>query len=721
VGGGTLDIQTFSDTVGAVTLTSGSITGTSGILTGSSYDMRSGNASAILGGSGALTKSTAGTVILTGANTYTGLTTISAGTLQLGDGTSGNDGTIANTSGLVNNGALVFNSFGSSTASYAISGLGSVTKTGAGTQVLGATNSYTGKTTVQNGTLSFSVGNASATANQQLGANAALDLGLASISSGRLLYTGGAGTLAKNINALGHGTDTIENGGSGLLALTGTLTKNGTTLTLKGGSNGITVSGTGTIAGSSANSDLIVDGGIVNLETANTYNGPTFIINGATLNATATNALPTANGRSAIRMDESGSGSSTLAMTVSQSIASLDGASNSAVNLNATTLTIGTSSGSSTFAGVISGTGGLTKDNASTLILTGTNTYTGATTINNGILELSGSGSINGSDVTVNGGSFINNSSVAYTGTLTLNNASLGGGTIDGDITYSGGGTVSGSSSVTGSVGSSSGSFSVESGANLTVGTSLNVSGTAELVLASTASVIGSINYSSSANSTIEGVIAGTDKTLTLNNSSAVLTLTGNNTYTGATTIDAGKLVVNGNISSSSLTSVASGATIGGSGTVGDLTVSSGGFINPGNSPGILNVSGDYTQAGLYTAEITGLTAGTEHDQINVTGSVDITGGSLTALFTAGTYAANDLIFILLNDGVDAITGTYSGFAQGATVIEYDGFDWKISYTANSTTNSFTGGNDIALMAIPEPKAALLGGLGLLLLLRRRR
>jgi hypothetical protein len=149
--------------------------------------------------------------------------------------------------------------------------------------------------------------------------------------------------------------------------------------------------------------------------------------------------------------------------------------------------------------------------------------------------------------------------------------------------------------------------------------------------------------------------------------------------------------------------------------------VSSGGFINPGTSPGILNVSGDYTQAGLYTAEITGLTAGTEHDQINVTGLVDITGGSLTALFTAGTYAANDLIFILLNDGVDAITGTYSGFAQGATVIEYDGFDWKISYTANSTTNSFTGGIDIALMAIPEPKAALLGGLGLLLLLRRRR
>ena len=61
--------------------------------------------------------------------------------------------------------------------------------------------------------------------------------------------------------------------------------------------------------------------------------------------------------------------------------------------------------------------------------------------------------------------------------------------------------------------------------------------------------------------------------------------------------------------------------------------------------------------------------------------------------------------------------------AQGAVVGNYLGFDWQISYTGNSTGNTFTGGNDIALMAvaIPEPRAALLGGLGLLALLRRRR
>ena len=60
------------------------ITGTGGVLTGSSYAVESGTISAILGGSGALTKTTTGTVTLSAANTYTGLTTVSAGTLAVG-------------------------------------------------------------------------------------------------------------------------------------------------------------------------------------------------------------------------------------------------------------------------------------------------------------------------------------------------------------------------------------------------------------------------------------------------------------------------------------------------------------------------------------------------------------------------------------------------------------------------------------------------------------
>lgn len=92
-----------------------------------------------------------------------------------------------------------------------------MTKLGTGTQTLTGANTYSGKTSVKNGTLSFATGNISETATQALGTNAAVDLGEASTSSGTLNYTGGAGSLAKDINALGNGT--IQNSGTGLLTL----------------------------------------------------------------------------------------------------------------------------------------------------------------------------------------------------------------------------------------------------------------------------------------------------------------------------------------------------------------------------------------------------------------------------------------------------------------------------------------------------------------------
>jgi autotransporter-associated beta strand protein len=198
------------------------------------------------------------------------------------------------------------------------------------------------------------------------------------------------------------------------------------------------------------------------------------------------------------------------------------------------------------------------------------------------------------------------------------------------------------------------------------------------------------------------------------------LVFSGTNSYSGNTTVEAGTLVVNGSIANATTTTVQSGATISGSGSVGNLTVESGGSINPGNSPGILTVNGAYNQAGTLVTEITGLNAGTQHDQVVVNGAVSLT-GSLNVQFTAGTYSVDNLIFLLLNDSTDAVNGIFTGFNEGATVAQYGGFDWIISYNANSSTSSFTGGNDIALRAIPEPSVAVLGGLGLFGCLRRRR
>lgn len=198
--------------------------------------------------------------------------------------------------------------------------------------------------------------------------------------------------------------------------------------------------------------------------------------------------------------------------------------------------------------------------------------------------------------------------------------------------------------------------------------------------------------------------------------------LTNNNTYTGATNVTDGKLVVNGSISNSSLTTVGSGATLEGNGTTGALTISAGGFHNLGNSPGIME-TGDYNMAGTLTVEINGLTPGTQHDQVDVTGSVSLS-GNLNVLFGGGSYVNGDMIFILLNEGEDLISGTFADLTQGSYVTTYGGFDWNISYLANSDSNTFTGGNDIALLAtpvVPEPSAVILGSLGMMLLLRRRR
>jgi autotransporter-associated beta strand protein len=109
-----------------------------------------------ISGSGtALTTAGSGAVVLCGANSYTGATTLSAGTLQFGDGTSGHDGSIAGSS-IVDNASLVFDTFTAQSSSVAISGSGRLTKTGPGTATLSGALTYTGGTTVSAGTLDLS-------------------------------------------------------------------------------------------------------------------------------------------------------------------------------------------------------------------------------------------------------------------------------------------------------------------------------------------------------------------------------------------------------------------------------------------------------------------------------------------------------------------------------------------------------------------------------------
>jgi fibronectin-binding autotransporter adhesin len=227
-------------------------------------------------------------------------------------------------------------------------------------------------------------------------------------------------------------------------------------------------------------------------------------------------------------------------------------------------------------------------------------------------------------------------------------------------------------------------------------------------------------SFSSGAVSTLTSVIAGTGSVI--KDGAATLTLGSTNTYTGTTTVNAGKLVINGNISTSTLTTVASGGTLGGSGTVGALTVLANGTLAPGNSPGILNAGNSNLQASSTLGiEINGATLGTQYDQLNVTGTVTLAG--LLSVTMGYTPADSALFFIIANDGLptDVIAGTFSNAPVNGGTYNLGGQDFKISYFGDSAGNAFTGGNDVVLMAVPEPAAALLGSLGLLTLLRRRR
>ena len=213
---------------------------------------------------------------------------------------------------------------------------------------------------------------------------------------------------------------------------------------------------------------------------------------------------------------------------------------------------------------------------------------------------------------------------------------------------------------------------------------------------------------------TLNGVISnatggGSSGTSITKNGGGTLTLgNASNSYTGATDVVGGSLIVNGNISTSVLTTIKTGATLGGTGTVGSLVVNSLASFVPGD-------------AGI--------------ESINVTGNLTLDSGSLSyfEINTAGDAADLAISSALLTfGGTLNVTNIGSSLIAGDT---FNLFDWGTTSGTFSTVNLPALGSglewdqsnlystgQLAVAAIPEPNvAALLGGVGMLALLRRRK
>jgi autotransporter-associated beta strand protein len=239
---------------------------------------------------------------------------------------------------------------------------------------------------------------------------------------------------------------------------------------------------------------------------------------------------------------------------------------------------------------------------------------------------------------------------------------------------------------------------------NFTVSGNIGGSGNLTITGSYTIQTAGDFTPGAGGDTSLENVATNTS-TYT---GTGTVTLGGNNTYTGTTTVSNGTLIVNGNISTSSLTTVASGGTLGGSGTVGTTTILSGGAFAPGTSPGTMTFTGDLglNLGSAADFEINAFTSGNFDLAVAAaagTQTVSFNGGILNLLFQPGFNATGSAkIFdfdLYAGSGFTSVTS--SGLASG--------YEASFDYTTGIVT------------VIPEPRAALIGGLGLLVLLRRKR
>lgn len=686
--GGLLDLGNSSSTLGSVNITAAPASGNTlqnGNISAGAYavDIAGGNAiiAANLLGAGGLTLSGAGILTLSGTNFYSGGTTLNAGTLTLGNNSALGTGTLTVAGGSTlaalsnltlpnnvalnaaptlnfgtNNVTLAGNiTGGSTTSTLTVAGSGRLTLTGTNVIAQGTTTSQTLAVTA--GVLELAGGSTILT-----------NVSLRNQSSGDLLVSGGTHYFMGSVVNF-----------SGII-----LSANKHSLTMTGGA--VYCSSFSMGFGGGISSTFNLNGGYFNCSGAGGH-GFNFANNSGASDVTTLNL----NG-------------GTLATASISKGGGLAPAANNIINLNGGTLTAVGSSGNFLNGGslgitvnvltngavfdtagasltltnaLLDGGGGLSKIGTGTLTLSGNaaNTYSGLTTVKAGELDLNktpgldaiGVGGLsisNGATVKLLAANQINDSAAAEVeGTFNLNGnsesidalAGVGGGIIDG-----GGGAPI-----------------------LTVG-------------------------ANDGGGIFAGVIENTTGALALSKiGTGTLTLSGENIYTGGTTIGGGTLLVNnlaGSGTGSGAVTVQSNATLGGKGTIsGMVTVQGGGMLTPGASLGTLTIGNNLTLESNATAlfELNKANSPATNDYLVVTGSLSVNNSTLTVTNLGPALVAGDR-FKLLSQPTSGFTTL--NLPAGYTWTNNLALDGSIAVISASTapyptniTYSIIGSNQLML------------------------
>lgn len=742
---GRLDLNDYTEAISHLSGLGTVDLGTGTLLLGQ-YNNSSTFAGSIVG-AGDVVKIGSGILTLSGSSTYSGATDIQSGTLEIiGSNRISNDSDVNVAAGAtfdlngnsetidlltgsgvisLGSGALGVGTTGGPLTSSVFSGSiqgegGSLQKLGQGNLGLTGSNTYTGTTNITSGSISIG-------GNERLSDSSALH-----VNAGALFD-------------LNNNTQTIDQlSGSGDIAIGAGL--------FRVGANNASSIYTGEIRGTSGTLEKLGTGTLT-LSGNNIYQNGTIISDGS-LVVSASN-LPG---------DTEVNGSGKLVL----------------------------SAGSGTYSGDISGTGTLRKETSSTVSLAGNNTHTGGTEIAGGVLSAN-LNSLQG-DVAMSNDSELwltvtSNNPGTYTGNISgagsLRKAVEGGGklTLVGSNSYTGGTSVE-AGILEGNSSSLQGAISVDSGAevrfsqsaagsfvgtlsgggvlrkqgagNLTIGgATTHTGGTfveAGKLVGNTTSLQGDISsdtevvISQSSNGTFAANLSGPGKLTKIK--VGEITVAGPNSYSGGTEVLAGKLIANaGQSLGTGDVFIAEGAILGGTATI-QGSVTGGGNVTPGNSPGILTINGDYTMSPTSTLEIevegTG-TAGVDYDQLRVGGEVSIANGTLLFDFTnnPGPMLGDNISFIetfggggilavpsgdepkINTTGLDPASNlavrVTSNVGVGGTVdmtlvpsgnIFFDGtsattnwftdVDWSTNLSPISEDNTVVGGNVFVQVGVPQ-------------------